>query len=179
MIGSNPMEKPDVASRVERQRGGFTLPEVLMASAILAFAVTAIGYAISTGQAQTYNALHELRALSLAEAMMEEIVAKPYFDPDGAAATPGPDGGESLRAYFDNCDDYDGLTEPLGEVTDADGEAYPSSFASFGRSVTAVYESMNFASMGGSIDGLTVTVTVTDHRGRTWQAIRFIPEPTE
>lgn len=168
-----------MAIRGQRQKGGFTLPEVLMASAILAFAVAAISYAISTGHAQTHNALHELRALSLAEAMMEEIVARPYADPEGAAATPGPDAGESDRSDFDNCDDFDGYSEEQGEVTDADGVAYPSAFAPFSRSVTAVYETMNFTTMGGSIDGLTVTVTVTDARGRTWQAIRFIPEPIE
>jgi prepilin-type N-terminal cleavage/methylation domain-containing protein len=167
-----------VVARVVVMRKAFTLPEVLMASAILAFAVAAISFAVSTGQAQTHNALHELRALSLAEAMLEEIVAFPFSDPDGGAA-PGPDAGESDRWTFDNCDDYHGYAEPLGEVLDADGEAYHSSFARFSRSVTCTYDAQAIAPLGGAISGLTVTVTVTDDKGRAWQARRFIPEPLQ
>lgn len=156
----------------------FTLPEVLMASAILAFAVAAISYAVSTGQAQTHYALHELRAISLTEALMEEIVARRYSDPEGLI-TPGPDAGESSRALFDNSDDYHGYSESLGQVKDLAGTAYPQAFSRFSRSVTTVYETLNFAAVGGNMTGLTVTVTVTDDKGRTWQALRFIPEPLE
>ena len=156
----------------------FTLPEVLMASAILAFAVAAISYAVSTGQAQTHYALHELRAISLTEALMEEIVAYPYADPEGATAA-GADAGESSRASFDNSDDYHGYSESMGNIRDYDGDAYPTAYSRFRRSVTAVHETLNFAAVGGNMTGLTVTVTVTDDKGRTWQAMRFIPEPLE
>lgn len=149
-----------------------------MASAILAFAVAAISYAVSTGQAQTHYALHELRAISLTEALMEEIVAFPYSDPDGASVA-GPDAGESSRSNFDNSDDYHGYSESIGNTRDYNGTAYPAAFSRFRRSVTAVYETVNFAAVGGNMAGLTVTVTVTDHKGRTWQALRFIPEPLE
>ncbi len=157
---------------------GFTLIEVLLASAILAFAVIAISFAVSSGQAHTHNALHELRALSLAEALIEEIAALPYVDPDGDSAA-GPDAGEADRWSFDNCDDFHGYTEALGQALDVDGSAYPAAFAKFSRSVTAVYESLDVPGLGGANAGLMVTVTVTDDQGRTWQAVRFIPEPPE
>jgi len=149
-----------------------------MASAILAFAVSAISYAISAGQAQTHDALHEMRATSLAEAMLEEVVSLPYVDPQGAL-TIGPDAGESNRQAFDNCDDFDGYTEDLGEVADAEGVAYSSDYAAFSRTIDATYGSVNIAALGGAVAGLTVTVTVTDERGRSWQAIRFIAEEAE
>ena len=163
--------------RISKQQA-FTLPEVLMASAVLAFAVAAISYAVSTGQVQTHYAMHELRAISLTEALMEEIVARRYEDAEGSAAV-GPDAGESERSLFDNSDDYHGYSEAMGQVVDFDGVAYPTPFGKFSRSVTAEYETLNFASLGGSMNGLTVTVTVTDDKGRTWQAMRFIPEPLE
>ncbi len=166
-------------NRRTSNQAGFTLPEVLIASAILAYAVAAITYAISTGHAQTYNALHELRALSLAESLMEEIVAKPYVDPQGAGAVGGPDEGEASRADFDNCDDYHGFTETIGNLHDAQGAAYPAAFAPYSRSVTAVYENLSFTALGETIAGLTVTVTVTDDHGRSWQAARFIAESQE
>ena len=52
--------------------------EVLIASAILSFAVAAISQAIVAGQTQTYEALHAQRGMSLADALIEEIQALPY-----------------------------------------------------------------------------------------------------
>ena len=158
-----------------RQRG-ISLIEVLIASAILSFAVAAICQAIVAGQMQTYEALHQLRAVSLAEALIEEIQALPYLDPEGAVAT-GPDAGETERALFDNADDFDGFSETAGNVADAAGVAYGTTLARFSRNVAASYGTVTIGDLGGPISGLTVLVTVTDDRGMTWTATRFIPEP--
>ena len=159
-----------------RRQRGISLIEVLIASAILSFAVAAICQAIVAGQMQTYEALHQLRAMSLAEALVEEMQALPYVDPEGAAAT-GPDAGETARTLFDNADDFDGFSETAGTVADAAGVAYGAAFAPFSRSVTAGYQTVTIGDLGAPIDGLAVLVTVTDDRGMTWTAGRFIPEP--
>ncbi|MEO1237545.1 MAG: hypothetical protein AAFX76_12225, partial [Planctomycetota bacterium] len=84
--------------------GGLTLAEALFASAVLALVVAALSQTVVSGQSHTYNALHEARALSLAEALMEEVLALPYTDPGGDTAA-GPDAGESARDTFDAVDE--------------------------------------------------------------------------
>lgn len=163
--------------RRPRPTRGFTLAEVLMASAVLSVAVGAILTAVTTGQEQTYEALHEQRAVALAEALMEEIIALPYADPQGDT-TAGPDDGEAARGDFDNADDFHGFNEEIGQVLDAAGLAYPGTFDRFDRSVSAAYGVQSVAGLGGDYGGLSVTVTVTDDRRRSWTLTRFIPEPT-
>tara|TARA_R110002111_G_scaffold87722_4_gene137178 strand:- start:375 stop:884 length:510 start_codon:yes stop_codon:yes gene_type:complete len=158
------------------RRSGFTLMETMFAVTVLAFSVAALTQAIVSGQSHTYEAMHASRAIALAEAMIDEILSKPYEDPDGDL-TAGPDAGESSRDLFDAADDYDGFTEAVGAVEDQSGTALPELYQSFGRSVTADFTTENFPDLGGDHDGLTVTVTVTDTYDRTWTVSRFIQGP--
>jgi len=132
--------------------------------------------AVVSGQSHTYEAMHASRAISLAEAMIDEVLSKPYDDPD-ADITAGPDTGETDRDLFDCADDYHGYTEAVGAVLDQTLAAYPDLYQNFGRSVSAQYVTESLADLGGDHDGLSVTVTVTDTRGRSWSVTRFIQEP--
>ncbi len=172
------MPGPNRTSRRPAPSRGFTLPEVLIASAILAFTVAAVSHAIVAGQMATYAALHDARAIGLAETLLDEVLALPYDDPDGASAA-GPESGESDRHDFDNLDDYHAYSQAAGAIVDLADTAYPDEFQSFTRSVTASYESLTVPTMGGSHSGLTVTVTVSEPGGRTWTLTRWIPEPVE
>ena len=98
----------------------FTLLEALLAAAVLAMAITAILMPFTAGTQQEQVDARRTLAVNLAEEMMEEILAKPFRDPDGATS-PGPEPGETSRSEFDNLDDYDGYTEPEGGVTSFDG----------------------------------------------------------
>ena len=158
------------------QSGGFTLAEVLIASAVLAFVVMALTYSISAAQMHVMEAMHEDRAISLTEAMIDEVLSLPYDDPDGAS-TVGPEAGETSRSLFDNIDDYHGLTEALGGVADFNGSGYSQDLDRFSRSVSASYTTVNVPSLGGDQTGLTLIVTVTDDRSRTWSLSCFVPEP--
>ena len=166
--------------RLPRPQTGraFTLIECLVASAVLAVAVAAISQAIVAGQMSTYDALHSERAVGLAEALMEEILALPYADPDGASA-PGPEAGENNRADFDNLDDFHGYSEAAGLLADAGGVLYGADFQAFSRAVTAAYGTVTVDAFGRTFNGLTVTITVTDANGRVWTLSRFVPEPIE
>jgi MSHA pilin protein MshD len=155
---------------------GFTLMEVMFAMMVLAFSVAALTQAVVSGQSHTYEAMHSSRAITLAEAMIDEVLSKPYDDPEGEL-TVGPDTGETSRDLFDNADDYDGLTEAVGAVQDQSLTAYPALYQKFGRSVTAGYTTENLVDLGGDHNGLAVTVTVTDQTGRAWTLSRFIQEP--
>ena len=163
-----------------RSRGkcpaGFTLIEALLASAVLALIVLGLTQSVASGQAQTYNALHEARALSLAEALMEEVLSRPYVDPDGDTVV-GPDAGETARGYFDAMDDFDGFFEAAGTLVDPAGIAYPQLHQTFERRVTAKYESQEMPSLGGARAVLAVVVTVAEPGGRSWVIRRTIAEP--
>ena len=163
-------------SHKNHQASGFTLMEVLIATVVLSFSVLALTYAIAAGQMSTYLSMHESRAISLTEAMLDEVFSLPYNDPQGASS-PGPEAGESTRADFDNVDDYHGLTEATGTVTDLGGATYPQAFDVFSRTVSTSYTTVNLPGLGGDQNGLLVTVTVTDDNQRTWSLSRFLPEP--
>ena len=157
-------------------RGGFTLIEVLIASAILATTAAAVANAIMAGQMLTYEALHNQRASALTEALIEEILVLPYIDPDGDVVA-GPDAGESARSDFDAADDFHGFSESAGSLADAAGTLLPEGYQRFSRSVTAVYESQTVSGFSDPIPGLTVQVSVQDQQSATWTLTRFISEP--
>jgi prepilin-type N-terminal cleavage/methylation domain-containing protein len=159
-----------------RREPGFTLIEVLLASALLSFIVAAVCQPIAAGQMQTVDTLHGLRGLALAEQLMEEVQALPYADPQGAT-TVGPDAGETSRALYDNCDDYHGFTQAANAISDGAGTLFPSDYQRFTTSVTASYGTVTLTGLGTGLKGLNVTVTVREKNGRAWVVRLFFAEP--
>lgn len=155
---------------------GFTLPEALIATAVLSVAVLSVTEAVVSGQMQAYDAQHAQRALMIGEQLIERVLSMQYDDP-GGALTIGPDAGETNVNLFDNIDDFHGYSESAGNLVDAAGAALPSEFADFTRSVTVTSGSVNVPGFSAAVDGLTITVTVTDARGRMWTLTRFVAEP--
>ena len=155
---------------------GFTLAEVLIAAAILSFVTLGIVQAVSAGQSRTLDSLKRARADALAEVLLEEILSKPYADPDETGAI-GPEGDEASRAAFDNVDDYHGYMESAGALADHAGSAYPTPYQVFNRSVSVVAVTNSVSDLGGDHTGVQVTVTVSEPNGRTWVVERFVPEP--
>ena len=102
-------------SRKIQFRRGMTLVEALMASTLLAMGASAVLLPFNIGaQSETEDARRTL-AMHLARELMEEIISKPFDDPEGGGGR-GPDSGESSRLYFDNIDDYDGYRDGYGET---------------------------------------------------------------
>lgn len=157
-------------------QSGFTLAEVLIASAILSFVTLGIVQAVSVGQSRTLDALKRSRAQALAEVMLEEILSKPYADPEGETGI-GPDAGEAGRSDFDNVDDYHGLLESVDTLADHAGSLYSIDYQSLERSVSIVTATNSVTDLGGDHTGLQVTVSVNEPGGRVWTVERFVPEP--
>jgi len=80
--------------RARRRDPGFTLLEALAAAALLALIVAALSQAVVAAHMQSDDALHRARATDLGEAMMEEVLAHPYRDPD-AGSSGGEEDGDS------------------------------------------------------------------------------------
>ena len=161
----------------QRRRYGLTLIECVVAMTILPLAVTAIALAITSGQAQALEAMNRTRAAMVAEDLMEEVLALPYNDPDGASNL-GPEAGESNRTKFDNADDFHGYTESAGNLIDATGASYPTPIQRFDRSVTCANTSITVTGLGNPIAGLEVTVTVSFSGNPVCTVKRFIPQST-
>jgi len=113
----------------------------MIAVMILGFSAAGIAMLLTASMQQNYLSEKYILAGNLAQDLMDEIMGKPFYDPDSPAdLTPGPDTGESSRQMFDNVDDYHGLTEPTGALQLPDGSALDSPrLSNFSRTATAQY----------------------------------------
>ncbi|WP_432822724.1 type IV pilus modification PilV family protein [Trichloromonas sp.] len=90
-------------SRYAGQRG-LTLVELVIAMVVVSIALSGVLLVMNYTTAQSADPLIRQQAVAIAEAYLEEILLKPYVDPDGGEP-------EATRALFDDVDDYDGLTD--------------------------------------------------------------------
>jgi len=81
-----------------------TLVELLVSIVIVSIAATGVLGVLSMTTAASADPMIRHQAAAIAEAYLEEIMLKPFADPDGAD-------GEAARANFDDLDDYDGLVD--------------------------------------------------------------------
>ncbi len=144
--------------------------EVLIASTLVAIMTIGLAQVVSSGQAATYDALHQARGTALAEVMLEEILARPYEDPDGTD-------GETDRADLDDIDDYDGYSEGFGQVRNVGDVIYPQPYDVFRRDTVVAPDTQTISPAAPDVPGLRITVTVTDERGAKWSLERFVPQP--
>lgn len=83
---------------------GMTLVELVMSIVIIAIAAGAVLGLLSQTSGHSADAMIVSQAVSIGEAYAEEIGLQSFDDPDGSD-------GETLRANFDDIDDYDGLVD--------------------------------------------------------------------
>lgn len=155
---------------------GVSLVEAVLASVVLSIAVAAVATALVAGTQQSYLAVDYRRATELADAMMEEILALPYDDPNGAS-TPGPEAGESTRADFDNIDDYHNYGESAGAIVDKTGNSYPTEYDSFARSVTVALGTQQPTGFTQAVSGVTIAITISLNGETATNLSRFAPAP--
>ena len=159
-----------------RARGGLTLVECLLALTILAGAFLAAVSTASVGHRHLREGDIEFQAVRLARDLLEEIISKSYSDPNGVDVF-GPETGELTRADFDDVNDYHTFSEAAGQVRDLIGSLYPPAQQSFARSVSVSAGTTSIPALPATVNGVTVTITVTHSKGRSWQFSRFIAEP--
>ena len=90
-----------------------------MASTMLAMGASAVVLPFNVGAQNEQEDARRTLALYLGRELMEEIISKPFDDPQGSEAM-GPDAGESSRPFFDNIDDYnryeDGYDKSISHI---------------------------------------------------------------
>ena len=89
-----------------RERGLFTLFEVMMATIILAMAATATAYWVETVSGLSGDAGDQTKGLSVIQVV--ESAMRPLAFREPGTTTIGPEPGETL-ADFDDIDDFHGL----------------------------------------------------------------------
>lgn len=134
------------------KRRGFTLIELIMLIVVLGTALAGVllvfqNVVRSSADPQIYK-----QALSIAEAMLDEVLLSSYEARPGSGA----------RANFDDLSDYDGFSTAPGGMTDLQGVAIPG-LGAYNVSV-AVAPAAALADSGGALpvaESRRVTVTVT------------------
>ena len=162
-----------------RPSAGFTLVEVLLASAVLAFVVAALTQAIVAGQMQTYASIEETRSLALAESMMDEVLARRYpadVGNMGYTFDVGETSANLDRTALTSIGDYHNFTQTPNGQSDMAGALLPSVFQDYTRSVNVVQTTLNVSDLGGNHTGIQIAVTVTDANGRTYTLTRWVPQ---
>lgn len=155
-----------VARPRRARRNGLTLIECLVATAILSIVVLGVCYVGVAGQQHLRASDVALRAVRLAEQLMEEVESRSYS------------GAGSTRSDW-HMDDYNGFSESAGTLKDFTGTLYADATdQAYSRSVTVAAGSVTIAELGNfTRAGKTVTVTVRHTGGLQWRVVRFIPQP--
>lgn len=90
--------------RPQSTQRGVTLIELLISIVVVGIAAGIILALLATTTGASADPMLRHQASAIAEAYLEEILLKPFADPDGMD-------GEASRAAFDDLDDYDGLVD--------------------------------------------------------------------
>ena len=91
-----------------RTDAGATLVELIVSIVVISIGLAGILLVMTRNVSSSADPLIQHQAIAIAEAYLEEILAKDFTDPDGGE-TGGPEPGET-RATFDDVNDYNGLT---------------------------------------------------------------------
>ena len=82
--------------------------ELVISIVVIGIAVTGSLLAVNHTLARSADPMLQHQASAVAEAYLEEVLARSYTDPDGTGVCPG---AEASRGQYDNVCDYDGLDE--------------------------------------------------------------------
>ncbi len=137
-----------------RNNKGFTLIELVIAMVVLAIAMSGVMLAINYATSHSADPVLRQQALAIAESYMEEICLKAVSDPDGTDS-------ETLRALYDDVDDYHGLND--SGARDVYGNLL-SGLSGYSVAVSAIAQS--FGPTAATVSGYRIEVTVTDPAGQ-------------
>lgn len=126
-----------------------TLIELVMSIVVIAIAAGAVLGLLSQTSGHSADAMIISQAVSIGEAYAEEIGLLSFADPDGSD-------GETLRADFDDIDDYDGLVD--NGARDQFGNALPG-LSTYTVSISVQNSSALTGVASGDVQRIDVRVT--------------------
>jgi prepilin-type N-terminal cleavage/methylation domain-containing protein len=136
-------------------RGGFTLLESLIASAVLSLIVLAVGAAVTAGQQASFDARNSVLGAMAGDDLLADLSAIDYA----------------------HLGEYDEFTQPVGAIATLAGRPYPHSYDALGRSVTVNELILEEPETGARVKGRRIVVNVFDARRVVATVETFRPEP--
>jgi len=147
-----------------RRATGFTLVEMIIAIVIIGIGLAGVLTAFNTTVKSSADPLIHKQMLAAAEEMMEEILLKPFVDPEGDTAptnTAISCGVAASRTAFDDVSDYHNY-ETTG-ICDIDGTTV-AGLGGYNLKVTIDAAASLETLSGGAVKKVTIAVT---HGGET------------
>lgn len=140
------------------RRAGFTLIELIIAIVVIGISLLGVLTVFAVAARHSADPMVQQQAQLIAEAYLDEILIKRFYDPDTNTVCPANEGS---RAIFDNVCDYNTLPDTV--VRDQSGAAIAALSA---YSVTVAVDSsagvaLHTVNNTGATRVLLVTVTVT------------------
>ena len=133
---------------------GFTLMEMIIAIVVLTAAVSGILFAFLQNTVRSADPMIRQQAIIIAQAYLEEIMLKPYNDPDGGE-TGSCEEGVGSRIQYDDVADYNCTNDTAGAV-----DQFGSSLTGLGAYNVAV--TVAGATIGApGVNARRIDVTVT------------------
>jgi MSHA pilin protein MshD len=131
---------------------GFTLIELIVFMVVVSVALGGVLMVVSYTAQHSVDPMLQHQAAAIAESYLEEVLLKPFSDPDGAD-------GETARSLLDDVDDYNGWHD--SGARDQNGTAI-SGLEDYTVAVTVVGTALNGIGAG---DCKKVTVVVSHPSG--------------
>ena len=94
-----------------KQCSGFTLIEMVMAIVVLASAVGGIMFSFVQNASSSADPMIQQQGIIIAQGYLEEVLLKPYSDPDGGETDSCEEGS---RVLYDDVADYDCINDTAG-----------------------------------------------------------------
>lgn len=162
-------------------RRGMTLTEALLASTLLAMGASAIVLPFTAAAQNEEVDARRTLAVHLAQEMIEEIVSKPFNDPQGGGDV-GPESGETSRDLYDNIDDYhgyaDGYGQATGEIVGLAGQSISDPAARYlSRHVATTYVYVAGQDSSDDPSFIRIDVTVKHKSGEMLTLTRMVYQP--
>lgn len=133
---------------------GFTLMEMIVAIVVLTAAVSGILFAFLQNTARSADPMIRQQAIIIAQAYLEEIMLKPYNDPNGGE-TGSCEEGAGNRLQYDDVADYNCVNDNAGAI-----DQFGNSLAGLGAyNVTVAVADANMGAPAVSARRVDVTVT--------------------
>lgn len=153
---------------IKRSRNiqGFTLIELIVVMVVISVALVGVMSVINYTTLHSADPVLRQQAIAIAEAYMEEITLKNYYDPDDSLGPPLPDPcppKEGDRSLYDNVCDYRGLNDNTGARDQND--VLINGLGGYRVAVNVSNPEITFGTP--AVTGLKIDVTVTDPAGES------------
>lgn len=146
-----------------RLRSAFSVVEALLAASVLAIVTASTALPFAAGVQQANQAARLDAAAALGQALMEEILARPFYPPGVRTPAPGPESGETSRDLYNSIDDFNGFSESATGLRNYQNQPITdSTLSGFWRDASVTFVSFSGQASGDTNSYVKIVVRVWD-----------------